>query len=71
MTSPIGLWTPILRPQVHHFGFLEPEVAIFGRRVELTLATSFVNMVHLQLWLTVIMVMLMLVFASEIEAENH
>ena len=31
MMSPIGLWTPILKPQVWHFdrlhlGFLEPEV---------------------------------------------
>ena len=34
--SPIDLWTPVMKPQVWHFdfchfGFLESEVAIFGR----------------------------------------
>ena len=36
VTSPVGLWTHVLKPRVRHFdrrhlGFLEPEVTIFGR----------------------------------------
>lgn len=38
MTSPIGLWNAVLKPQVRHFGcchlgFLEQEVTIFGREL--------------------------------------
>ena len=36
MTSPIGLWTPVLKPRVRHFdcrylGILDPEVTIIVR----------------------------------------
>lgn len=39
-TSPIGLWTTVLKPQLWHYesrhlGFLKPEVRIFGREGEL------------------------------------
>lgn len=36
VTSPFGLWTPVLKPRVWHYGrchlgFLETEVTLFGR----------------------------------------
>lgn len=38
MMSPIGLFTPVLKPQIQHFDhhhlvFMDPEVTIFGQEV--------------------------------------
>lgn len=76
ISSPIDLCTPVLKPRVRHFdhrdlSFLEPKVTILWQGVEptLTLAANLVSAVHLQLQLTVIM--LMLNFTSKKQDSNH